>query len=255
MAKLYWLFIIPTLVIASESSSGCAGTGSIFPNHVVILSTRESWGFVSTNLFLTFTNGAFSTGNYSVNPSLISNVLAAALRPWPKPASNTWPRFTIDAPNLGLTRDWVKGNYGRLLDAYSNTEGVAFPRASEQQRAWLTNALADTDLLTTTLGRWFVDLRIDDRPTMELRFEHDDGRVVRRILQLKTTSYWPFMLPWEVHGGTNDFISGNADISRAVLQILPPGFLNRRRLDGDSRLDSDLFRVVSAGFPPAPKTE
>ena len=35
------------------------------------------------------------------------------------------------------------------------------------------------------------------------------------------------MPPWQVYEGTNQFTNGNADISRAVVLTLPPGFLIR----------------------------
>ena len=222
--------------------SVCAGNGPLFPNQVAIRSEHWGWGIRSNNLTLTFTNGVFLSGDYIVAPSVISNALAAAKRPWPKSPTNSWPPFTIDPENLGLTRSWLKTNYERLLQAYSSKEGQVFPNTSERQRSWLTNALADIDLLAEVLRGSFGGRWTDDYPTLELRFEHNDGKVVEQILLLKTTAQPSFMLPWEVHDGTNLCLSGNADISRAVVQLLPLGFLNRDRLNGDA------FEIIKAGF-------
>ncbi len=219
-----------------------AQAGPVFPNQVTIRSEHWGWSSSSTNLTLTFTNGVFSAGDYRVAPSLISNVLAAAKRPWPKPPTNSWPPFTINTENLGLTRAWLNTNYKRLLQSYSDKEGQAFPNTSERQRAWLTNALTDIDLLAEAVRGRFGSFWTDDYPTIELRFEHDDGRVVEELLLIKTTAQPAFMLPWEIHDATNLCTSGNAEISRAVAQILPPAFLNRDRLNGD------LFEMVRAGF-------
>jgi hypothetical protein len=223
-------------------SSVRAATGLEFPNQVNIRSEHWGWGSSSTNLTLTLTNGVFSAGRYTVAPSLISNLLAAAKRPWPKPPANSWPPFSIDTQNLGLTRDWLKTNYDRLLRAYSAEEGPVFPNTSQRQRAWLTNALADINLLAEALRGPFGGIWTDDYPTLELRFERSDGQGVEQILLLKTTAQPSFMLPWEVNDGTNQCTSGNADISRAVVEILPNGFLNRDRLSGD------LFEMIKAGF-------
>ncbi len=224
------------------ASSICAGAAALFPNQVVIHSEHWGWGTRSTNLTLVLTDGVFSAGDYGVAPSTISNVLLAAKSPWPTPSTNSWPRFTVDTENLGLTRAWLNNNYERLRRSCSDKEGPVFPNTSERQRAWLTNALADIDLHSEALRGRFGNFWTDDYPTLELRFEHDDGRVVEQVLLLKTTAQPAFMLPWEVHEGTNLCTSGNADISRAVVQVLPPGFLNRDRLNGD------IFEMVRAGF-------
>jgi hypothetical protein len=221
--------------------SVCAGNGPLFPNLVTISSEHRGWGTTSTNLTLSLTNGVFSAGDYTVAPPLISNTLLAAKRPWPTP-TNSWPAFTIDPENLGLSRNWLKTNYERLLQAYSSEAGEVFPNTSEPQRSWLTNALADIDLLAETLRGSFGSFWTDDYPTLELWFEHDDGKVVKQILLLKTTAQPSFMLPWDVRDGTNQCVSGNADISRAVVQLLPLGFLNRDRLNGD------VFEMIKAGF-------
>jgi hypothetical protein len=232
------LAICALLAVASAG----AGAGGELPNRVDIRSEHNGWGHTLTNLSLTFTNGVFAAGDYTVPAAAIANVLAAAERPWPKPPANSRPYFTIDPENFGLTRYWLEANYERLLRAYSAEAGPAFPNASEPQRAWLTNELADIDLLAEALRDHFRGSWTDDYPTLELRLEHDDGRVVEQILYLKTRAQPSFMLPWEVHAGTNQSWSGNADISRAVFEVLPPGFLNRDRLNGD------LFDMVKNGF-------
>jgi hypothetical protein len=108
-----------------------------------------------------------------------------------------------------------------------------FPNTSERQRAWLTNALADVELLGEAVRGGFGTMWTDDYPSLELRFENHDGQTVEQVFRLSTSAQPSFMLPWQVYDGTNEFTSGNADISRAVVQVLPPGFLNRDRLNGD----------------------
>ena len=234
------LFLV-TLAATYLCAAAVAGPPS--PNHILITAEYRGWSSASTNLTLKLSNGVYAAGTYTVAPALISNLMTAAKRPWPKAGTNAWPRFTIDPANLGLNAAWVKTNYERLLQGYStNSETGPFPNASERQRAWLTNALADVELLGEALRGCFGAFWTDDYPSLELRFEHDDGQTVEQVFRLNTRAQPPFMLPWEVYDGTNEFTSGNADISRAVVQILPPGFLNRDRLSGD------LFQMVRGGF-------
>ncbi len=231
------------VVLAATKLCTAAGAGLLSPTQIVISAEHSGWGFRSTNLTLVLSNGVFAAGTYTVAPALVSNLVAVAKRPWPKAATNTWPRFTIDPANLGLNAAWMKTNYQRLLESYSDKGGTrAFPNASERQRAWLTNALADTELLGEALRGCFGTFWTDDYPSLELRFENDDGQAVEQVFRLSTKAQPSFMLPWEVYDGTNQFTSGNADISRAVVQILPPGFLLRDRLNGD------LFQMVRGGF-------
>jgi hypothetical protein len=122
------LAICALLAVASAG----AGAGGELPNRVDIRSEHNGWGHTLTNLSLTFTNGVFAAGDYTVPAAAIANVLAAAERPWPKPPANSRPYFTIDPENFGLTRYWLEANYERLLRAYSAEAGPAFPNASEQ---------------------------------------------------------------------------------------------------------------------------
>jgi len=231
------------------AAPGATGSGRrtnqvSMPTHIVIRSDQFGRGsFKSTGHTLVLSNGVYAAETYTVAPALISNLMAVAKRPWPKPSTNTWHGFAIDPANLGLNAAWVKSNYQRLLESYSDkSRREAFPNASERQRAWLTNALGDLELLGDGLRGCFAGFLTDDYPSLELRFENHDGQHVEQVFRLSTMAHLRFMLPWEVCDGSHEFTSGNADISRAVVQILPPGFLHGDRLDGD------LFQVVLGGF-------
>jgi hypothetical protein len=205
------------------------------PSRITIWAHYSGWVFGSTNLTLVSSNGVYAAGAYRVAPSLITNLVTAALRPWPKPGTNAWPRFKIEPANLGLNEAWLRTNYARLLQYHTYQGGtVPFPNASDRQRAWLTNALTDLNLLREAVLSPFRSFHTDDYPELELRFEKDVGQTVAQVFRLSTKAQQPFMLPWQVYDGTNEVISGNADISRALFQILPPGFLNRNRLDVDT---------------------
>ena len=65
-----------------------AGGGPPSPTQVVISAGYSGWSFASTNLTLTLTNGVYAAGAHTVAPKLISNLMAAARKRWPKPAGS-----------------------------------------------------------------------------------------------------------------------------------------------------------------------
>jgi len=236
--------ILSVVILAVTSLCPAADGGPFSPDRVIIRAESSGWGLAVTNLTLVLSNGVYSAGTYTVAPALVSNLIAVAQRPWPKAGTNSWPSYFIDPANLGLNAAWVKSNYQRLLQAYSGESGKGvFPNASVRQRTWLTNGLADMNLLEESARGYFRTMWTDDYPSLELRFENDNGQGVVQLFRLNTQAQHSFMLPWQVHDGTMEFTSGNADISRALAQILPPGFLLRDRLSGD------LFGLIVGEFP------
>ena len=229
----------------------CWGTAlGASPSRIFICAEQGGWGVESTNLILNWSNGVYAAGAYTVSPSLVSHLMTVANRPWPQPATNTRPRVIIDPVNLGLNAAWVKTNHQRLLQAFSgNSEQGIFPNASDRQRAWLTQAMADVELLSEAVHGYYRSSWTHDDPSLELRFESDNGQVVEQVFRLRTQAQHTFMLPWEVYDGTNAGTSGSADISRAVVQILPPGFMNRERVSGD------LFGLIVGEFPELEKVQ
>jgi hypothetical protein len=201
-----------------------------------IHATHMGWGSTSTNLTLVRSNGVFAAGAFSVPVAAVSNLLAAARGPRLK---------QVDPANLGLNAAWLATNRSRLLGAFAGeTEKGVFPNASARQREWLTNALLDLDLLGEMVGNYYSGLRwTDDYPEMELRFEKEEREQIERVFGLKSESQKSFMVPWEVWLGTNHFITHDAEISRALVEILPPGFMHRDRIRGD------LAAVITGQFP------
>ena len=92
------LFLV---VLAASHLYTAAGAGPLFPTDIVISAEHLGWGSRSTNLTLALSNGVYAAGNYTVAPALVSNLLAFARRPWPKPNTNTWSNF------VSAGRDWV----------------------------------------------------------------------------------------------------------------------------------------------------
>jgi len=141
--------------------------------------------------------------------------------------------------NLGLTPAWLETNEDRLLTAFGGeTKGAIFPLASPRQRAWLTNALFDLNLLGGVVRDSVNRFWTDDYPEIKIGFNSGD----RAVAQLHSRMQISFMLPWEVTLGTNTHTSYDAGISRVVASLLPSGFLNRKRIQGD------MLSMITDGF-------
>lgn len=205
---------------------------------VTIQARHTGWGSVETNLTLVRSNSRFVDGGHSVPEAVVSNLLATLREP---------PRTEIDPVDLGLTSSWLAANQTRLLSAFGGgAKDAIFPRASPRQRAWLTNALLDLGILGDAVRSITHSLWSDDSPEVEIAFSRGEVEVVR----LNSSAQISFMLPWEVAWGTNrPTITYAANISHGVVALLPDGFLNRGRLQGD------LLSVIAEGFPNHPKVQ
>jgi hypothetical protein len=126
------LFLIAMLAASGVSAPAAALS---LPTEIIIYSEHLSFSRSSTNLTLILSNGVYAAESYTVPAALVSNLVAAAVRPWPKPPTNSWPGFTLDPANLGLDAAWLKSNYQQLLDSYAASPGgIPFPNSSDQQR-------------------------------------------------------------------------------------------------------------------------
>jgi hypothetical protein len=197
---------------------------------VTIQGSQMGWSSEKANLTLVRSNAQFVGTLHSVPEAVVSNLLAVMRGP---------PRTQIDPDNLGLTPAWLQSNRDRLLTAFGGeTSGAIFPLASPRQRAWLTNALFDLNLLGGAVRDSVNRFWTDDHPEIRIGFDSGD----RAVAQLHSRMQMSFMLPWEVTLGTNIHTSYDAGISRAVASLLPSGFLNRKRIQGD------LLSIIKDGF-------
>jgi hypothetical protein len=215
------------VALAQPGQSDMAATDI---SKVTIQGSQMGWGSEKANLTLVRSNAEFVGTLHFVPEAVVSNLLAVMRRP---------PRTQIDPDNLGLTPAWLESNRDRLLAAFGGeTSGAIFPLASPRQRAWLTNALFDLNLLGGVVRDSAYRFWSDDHPEIRIGFSSGD----RAVAQLHSTRQMSFMLPWEVTLGTNTHATYDAGISRAVASLLPSGFLNRKRIQGD------LLSIIKDGF-------
>lgn len=224
-ATLAGLVVTLSLRAGEQNVNDSRATGSQITAHdiskVTIQASHMNGGLVKTNLILTRSNSVFTTRDHSVPETAVSNLLVALQKP---------PQAEINPADLGLTTSWLSTNQERLLGAFrGETKGVAFPLASPRQREWLTNALLNLDLLGDLVRGNPVRFWTSDYPEIVIGFNRGDTEVAR----LHSRAQASFMLPWEVTWDATQHVTFNAIISRGVAALLPTGFLNRERIQGD----------------------
>lgn len=127
-----------------------------------------------------------------------------------------------EATNLGITAPWIEK---QIADPKGRFR-LEVARATQSQTALLAETLRDPGRVAQILPSLFRYFRTDDYPAARVEVIFDDGSQ----LNAETDSQYPFMVPWRV--SSNDAPTYNADISRAVANLLSKKSPNKDRLAG-----------------------
>jgi hypothetical protein len=159
------------------------------------------------------------------------DALIAALR--------AMPVIKPDPSSLGVTPAWLKEQMGEKK-GYFQRESA---RGTANQRALLANTFTDSQQIERILPSLFSYVKTDDYPYASIDVTFEDGT----HLNANTHSYYPFMLPWTV--GERGDQTYNADISRALANLLGRKSPNRGRLAGGALAD-ELVQAVRRFIEP-----
>ncbi len=183
------------------------------------ITIRSGWGGLGTpkdeSISIRKKNGTLVCNGKRVDESKV-NALIAALK-----------ASTISAPdpaNVGITPAWLDEQIADQKGRFR----MEVARATASQRALLAETLKDRQKIARIVPRLFNYVRTDDYPRATVEVTLDDGAKLRA----ETHSYYPFMLPWSV--GPQGEQSYNANISRAVADLLGKKSPNRDRLRGST---------------------
>jgi len=192
------------------------------------ISIRSGWGGLGTpqNEVTTIRakNGTITNDGKRVERSKV-DALITALRALPVSKPNP--------SNLGVTPAWLNESMGEKKGRFQ----LESARGTANQRALLTKTYTDTEQIARILPALFSYVRTDDYPFASIDVTFDDGS----HLKAETHSYYPSMLPWTV--GEQGQQTYNADISRALANLLGRKSPNRERLAGGALAD-ELVQAV-----------
>lgn len=171
------------------------------------------------NLVIESRNGVSYLGKDVVNPKLFDALLSSLSSP-------SLPSPTLS--NLGVTATWLQQN------------ASDFPQeGAPNQKALFQENFADPKIVEHLLPSAFQFIKFDDYPHLTVTVAFASGRQ----WVCSSDSYYPFMLPWNVHLNGDEQTTYNADISRAIAALMPIGSLNRNRMN-DEELKTWLSDAV-----------
>ncbi|MGE5648307.1 MAG: WG repeat-containing protein [Acidobacteriota bacterium] len=183
------------------------------------ITIHSGWGGLGTpqdeTISIRTKNGKLVRNGKGVDQSNV-DTLIAALKASVVPAP--------DPSNLGIMPAWLDA---QIADQKGRFQ-LEVARATASQRALLVTSLKDRQKIERIVPALFRYMRTDDYPGVTVEATFDDGTKLRA----ETHSYYPFMLPWAIVGQSEP--TYNADISRAVANLLGKKSPNKDRLAGST---------------------
>jgi len=159
-----------------------------------------------------------------VDASLIA-VLVKALT---APAN---PELSLD--DLGVTPAWLKAKASSVAHRFVETRVV---NGHPVHEAMLESSFADPATMEKVVPRL-----VDNRHYFCFDCRHYLQSVVVHVtfdnltsLEARSSSQFPYMLPWRLTGNPAPVPAFNADISRAIAALMPENSTNRSRLSGEN---------------------
>jgi hypothetical protein len=219
--------IAPAVIREIEISSTRVNQGgSRHPGHAQP-TTKQA----KTILDIRRNGDAYKLGDDVVDANLVAT-LANALRAPVNPAPTR--------EDLGFTPAWLKSNASSLGQSFAATTFIGGKpiHQSAFELAFADPAAVDKAIPLLFQRRMCLDC---DRftQTVEISVRFDDGTRIGA----RTSSEFPYMLPWHLQSDGRDLVAYNADISRAIAALMPEKSANRSRLAAQ-RLASELGNIL-----------
>ena len=202
---------------------------------VKTITIRSGWGGLGSAQDLTVTIRRTQTGfvrdKKEVVPELVQALVSAL------------EESRIEKPsaiNLGITWEWLKAQVGsQKPESFSQAT-----KTTPGQLAFFKDKFTDLKVMAEVVPNLWRYTEFDDYPSARVEVEFEDGSK----LTASTSSYYVFMIPWQVEGQNGT--TYNADISRAAAALLPEKAVNKDRLTG-----SDLAEQLTKALVNSIETE
>jgi hypothetical protein len=194
---------------------------------ITISSTHDGWGHTEANLAISRDGDHYVANHRTVPAKVVQDFLDAVTEPLiAKP----------DPVNMGITDRWLLEH---TEEAGDDALIFNYRDGSPDQKDIFRKAFVDHDTIQPRLETVFEGNHTDDYPQITIKIQFDD-RTTRTV---SSDSQNPFMVPWSVDGaGSKTF---NVHISRALMELLPEGFVNRERLTAEERFALGLLHELA----------
>ena len=138
--------------------------------------------------------------------------------------------------NLGITQEWLDANAEKGVKEYAE---FYFTTSAPNQQALYLSSFTNRSLIERAILSLYSFIRSDDYPAIEVNIRDEGGKQIT----ISSDSQYLFMLPWKITKDGQTIKTYNANISRAIANLLPKKFANRGRIAGEG-LRRDLAETV-----------
>jgi hypothetical protein len=222
-ALLVLLFCLPAVPVAVG--------GEVEVESIRIRSEWRGFGEPQDDsLTVTREGGRFVARGRTVDADKVARLARALSAP---------PVEALDTASLGIDRAWLERNArAALAAAYQSPMGE--PVA--EQLALFVRLFTDPAVVGQSVERALGGGGIDDYPEIEVEVRWTDGRST----VVRSSSNRLFMVPLRVETGGEGFGTYDAEIARAIAELLPAQFANRERLAGEGLAKRLAEAVIDA---------
>jgi hypothetical protein len=173
---------------------------------------------------------------YNLGDDIIDAKLVTALAKALREPANSEP----NRDDLGFTPEWLKANAPALGGKFAETMIVGGQRIHESAFESKFTDLAAVDKAIPLLFQRRICADCDRyMQSVDISVRFDDGTRIGA----RTSSEFPFMLPWHLQKNGTDVVAYNADISRSLAALMPENSANRPHLEGE-HLDRKLGQIL-----------
>jgi hypothetical protein len=147
----------------------------------------------------------------------------------------------ISAPNgtnLGVTSQWLQ-NHSEEAGEYAIV--FNYQAGSAQQKELFRSSFTSDRTIQKRLDSLYASFHTDDYPHMAVELTFEDGT----SQTAKSDSQHPFMVPWSISHNGVTAETYNANISRALLTLLPSEFANREALTDEQQYATGLLQELA----------
>ena len=191
----------------------------------------STWGGLGTpqknGLLITHKPKGYYAKGKKIENQLIDNLLTAINEPEIK-------QFELE--NLDITQEWLNANAEPGVKKYAS---YYFSSAAPNQKELYLSSFKNLQLVGKIIPSVLSGGWTDDYPRFNVEITESDGSKIVVGSDEQPT----FMLPWEIIRYGKTVKTYNANISRALVALLPKKFANKDRLSGGN-LNSVLARFV-----------
>jgi hypothetical protein len=133
-----------------------------------------------------------------------------------------------DLDNLGISTEWLASHFPEVL---KYTTYFDYEAGLPAQQKLFRTAFVDEKTIQRRIERLYKSFHTDDYPQIKVDLTFDDGI----MLVVSSVSQNPYMIPWSIQRNGSKSETYNANISRALFDILPENFTNSFRLTDEGQ--------------------